>query len=305
VSRFLEGLVAEELSPVVVGVDGSDPSHVALRWAADEAVRRGRPLRIMHALEPWTEVPFYPVAMMTEILQQAGGAILERAIGEVRGRHPGLGVTTALDVEPPAVALRRQAEEAYEVVVGHRGRGGFASLLLGSVSLHTVGYANAPVVVVRDGDRPEQREVVVGIDLSKHAAAALRYAFDAAVLREALLRVIYAWCPPEGPYAVLEVAELAQAVRQEAHGIVASWRERYPQVAVAEECPREHPVKALVEASEDADLVVVAARGHTGLRLGSVSHGLIHHARCPVAVVLGGHRRWHPRHSRTVGRRRR
>jgi nucleotide-binding universal stress UspA family protein len=288
VSRSLEGLVAEELSPVIVGVDGSDPSRIALRWAAGEAVRRGRPLRIAHALEPWTEAPFYPVAMMTEILQQAGGAILEQAIGEVRGWEPGLPVTTALLAEPASVALRRQAEEAYEVVVGHRGRGGFASLLLGSVSLNTAGYANAPVVVVRDGDRPEHREIVVGIDLSKHAAAALRYAFDAAVVREARLRVIYAWCPPEGSYAVLEVRELAQVVRQKAQKIVAPWRDRYPEVAVAENHPRDHPVEALVAASADADLVVVAARGHTGLRLGSVSHGLIHHARCPVAVVPSG-----------------
>ncbi|GLY75570.1 universal stress protein [Actinoallomurus iriomotensis] len=283
-----EGLVAEELSPVVVGVDGSDPSRVALRWAAEEAVRRGRPLRIMHALEPWGEVPFYPVPMMTEILQQAGGAILEQAIGEVRGWEPGLPVTTALVAEPASVALRRQAEEAYEVVVGHRGRGGFASLLLGSVSLHTAGYADAPVVVVRDGDGPERRRIVVGIDLSEHAATALRYAFEAAVVREASLRVIYAWCPPEGPYAVMEVGELAQVAHREAHDIVAPWRDRYPQVAVAEDCPRDHPVKALVAASADADLIVVAARGHTGLRLGSVSHGLIHHARCPVAVVPSG-----------------
>jgi nucleotide-binding universal stress UspA family protein len=225
---------------------------------------------------------------MTEILQQAGGAILERAIGEVREWEPRLPVTTALLGESASVTLRREAEDAFEVVIGHRGRGGFASLLLGSVGLHIAGYANAPVVVVRDGDRPEQREIVVGIDLSRHAGAALRYAFDAAVVREALLRVVYAWCPPEGPYAVLEVGELAQAAHQEAHGIVAPWRERYPDVAVVENCPRDHPVNALVAASADADLAVVAARGHTGLRLGSVSHGLIHHARCPVAVVPSG-----------------
>jgi nucleotide-binding universal stress UspA family protein len=53
-------LVAEELSPVVVGIDGSDPSRVALRWAAEEAVRRGLPLRIVHAVEPWGQLPFYP-----------------------------------------------------------------------------------------------------------------------------------------------------------------------------------------------------------------------------------------------------
>jgi nucleotide-binding universal stress UspA family protein len=260
----LGGVVGE----VVVGVDGSDPSRDALRWAADEAVRRGRSLRIVHAIGPWAgDLPFYPAPMMVESLDEAGR------------------VTTALAAEPPALALRREAEEAYEVVVGHRGRGGFASLLLGSVSLNTAGYADAPVVVVRHGDRAEQGRIAVGIDRSEHAATALRFAFETAAVRRAQLRVVHAWSPPEGPYTVLEVGDLRAAVREEAQRIVAPWRARYPDVSVAEDTPLEHPVKALVTASADLDLVVVAARGHTGLRLGSVSHGLIHHARCPVVVV--------------------
>jgi nucleotide-binding universal stress UspA family protein len=278
--------MAEEPPPVVVGVDGSDPSNVALRWAADEAVRCAAPLRLLHAAGPWAcDIPFSPAPEMVESLHEAGREILDQAAEQVRARHPRLRVTTVLGVEPPAVALRRASEAAGEVVVGHRGRGGFTSLLLGSVGLHTVGYASCPVVVVRDGERPERREIVVGIDLSEHAAPALRYAFEAAVRRGARLRVVYAWCPPEGPYAVLEVGELAGAARQVAREAVAPWRERYPQVTVAENAPRDHPVKALVAASEDADLVVVAARGHTAVRLGSVSHVLVHHAHCPVAVV--------------------
>jgi nucleotide-binding universal stress UspA family protein len=278
----LGGVVGE----VVVGVDGSDPSRDALRWAADEAVRRGRSLRIMHAIGPWAgDLPFYPAPMMVESLDEAGREILRHAAEEVAERQPGLRVTTALAVEPPALALRREAEEAYEVVVGHRGRGGFASLLLGSVSLNTAGYADAPVVVVRHGDRAEQGRIAVGIDRSEHAATALRFAFETAAVRRAQLRVVHAWSPPEGPYTVLEVGDLRAAVREEAQRIVAPWRARYPDVSVAEDTPLEHPVKALVTASADLDLVVVAARGHTGLRLGSVSHGLIHHARCPVVVV--------------------
>ncbi|WP_432705580.1 universal stress protein [Actinoallomurus iriomotensis] len=62
-------------------------------------------------------------------------------------------------------------------------------------------------------------------------------------------------------------------------------RERYPDVAVAENTPRDRPVTALVEASVDADLAVVAAAATPALRLGSVGHGLIRHARCLVAVV--------------------
>jgi nucleotide-binding universal stress UspA family protein len=278
--------VAEGLSPVVVGVDGSDPSRVAMRWAADEAVRRDRPLRIVHAVGPWAyATPLYPAPVVMGSVHEIGRAILERSVEDVRRWHPRLRVTTALLPEPPAVALRRQADEAYEVVVGHRGVGGFTGLLLGSVGLHTAGYANGPVVVVRDGDRPEKGEIVVGIDLSKHANAALAYAFGAAVVRGAGIRVVHAWCPPEGRYAVLEVSELRRVATESVREVMAPWRDRYPQVAVTETIIKEHPVKALAEVSADADLIVVAARGHTGVRFGSVSHGLIHRAACPVVVV--------------------
>lgn len=277
--------MADDPSPVVVGVDGSDPSRVAMRWAADEAVRLGRPLRIVHAVGPgaW-DVPFPPAPTMMECLHEAGGQILEQAITEVRRWRPELRVTTVLTAEPPSVALRDQAGEAHEIVVGNRGRGGFAGLLLGSVSLHVVGYASCPVVVVRGGP-PGGREIVAGIDLSEHSGTALRYAFDAAAVRDAPLRVVHAWCPPEGPYAVLEVGELAEAAARETHAVVAPWRDRYPQVPVREDHPRDNPVGALVTASAQAELVVVVARGHSGLRLGSVSHGLVHHAHCPVAVL--------------------
>jgi nucleotide-binding universal stress UspA family protein len=278
--------VAVEPPPVVVGVDGSDPSRAAMRWAAGDAVRRERPLRIVHAVGPWAcATPLYPAPVVMESLHQAGRAILDRSAEDVRRWHPGLPVTTALLSDPPAIALRREADEACEVVVGNRGLGGFTGLLLGSVGLHTAGYANAPVVVVRDGERPEKGEVAVGIDLSEHGAAALRHAFDAAVLRGARVRVVHAWCPPEGRYAVLDVGELGRIAAQGVHRAVAPWRDRYPRVAVTETIVKEHPVKALAKISAAADLIVVAARGHTGVRLGSVSHGLIHRAACPVVVV--------------------
>jgi nucleotide-binding universal stress UspA family protein len=278
--------VAEDLSPIVVGVDGSPSASGAMRWAAADATRRGRPLRLVHAVEPWAcDIPFYPAPLMTESIENAGRTILERAIEQVHEWCPDLLATAELVADPPAAALRRQARGAYEVVVGHRGLGGFTGLLLGSVGLHTAGYADGTVVVVRGGDRAEQGEVVAGIDLSKHSETALDHAFDAAAVRAARLRVVYAWCPPEGQYAVLEVGELAEIAVRTVREVLEPWKARYPQVEVAHDTVRGHPVKELVHASVGADLVVVAARGHSNARLGSVSHGLIHHADCPVAVV--------------------
>lgn len=278
--------MVEDSLPVVVGVDGSAPAHDALRWAADEAGRRGRPLRIVHAVEPWSHaIPFYPAPMVIESMEDAGREILEKAAGQVREWRPGIGVTTALVPDTAAAALRREAESAYEVVVGHRGLGGFTSLLIGSTGLHTAGYAPGAVVVVRGGDRAEEGEVVAGVDLSKHSDAALEYAFDAAAVRGARLRVVHAWCPPEGRYAVVGVAELAEAAVRTVRAVLSPWRTRHPGVEVIARTVRGHPVKTLTDASAEADLVVVAASGHGGARLGSVSHGLIHHAGCPVAVV--------------------
>jgi nucleotide-binding universal stress UspA family protein len=71
--------MAEEPPPVVVGVDGSDPSNVALRWAADEAVRCAAPLRLLHAAGPWAcDIPFSPAPEMVESLRPAGRSSIRR-----------------------------------------------------------------------------------------------------------------------------------------------------------------------------------------------------------------------------------
>src|SRR4051794_27232161 len=97
----------QNTSPVVVGVDGSPPAREALRWAAYEAQRLGRPLRIVHAAEPWTySVPFHPIPGVMETIDESGRIILAEAAAEVTGWLPDLPVRTVLDPDPPAVALR-------------------------------------------------------------------------------------------------------------------------------------------------------------------------------------------------------
>jgi nucleotide-binding universal stress UspA family protein len=81
---------------------------------------------------------------------------------------------------------------------------------------------------------------------------------------------------------------MERAVRAGVGKAVEPWRERYPDVEVVEEVLREHPVRALAEASAHADLIIVGSKRRSGLdlmHLGSVGHGLVHHAHCPVAVV--------------------
>ncbi len=140
------------------------------------------------------------------------------------------------------------------------------------------------------------RDIVVGVDGSDHARLALKWAADEARLRGCGLRVLFAGARrPKGLPGWYEdgegeeVARLSagEAVVDDAVGLVAT---RHPGMAVHGETDEGTGARVLIDASRDADLLVVGARGSggfTGLLLGSVSHQCIHHAHCPVAVVHG------------------
>ncbi|OUC95790.1 universal stress protein [Streptosporangium minutum] len=277
---------------VVVGVDGSPSSQAAVEWAADDAVRRGRALRIVHVCEPWVyDIPLQTPPGFRDSVTESCQGVLEDAARLARERAPGLEVDAVLETGRPVEILRREAEDAEQVVLGSRGRGGFTGLLLGSVSFALAGHVAAPVVVVRGSQEWTHGGVVVGFDGSAHSAAALAYAFEEAARRGARLHAIHAWQMPVvgqgAAYAPL-VEEIFAAEEGVAADTLAPWREKYPQVEVEQTVVCGHPVAAVCEASEAADLAVVGSRGLGRLGsavLGSVSHGVLHHARCPVAVV--------------------
>lgn len=272
------------IQPIVVGTDGSARADVAVEWAADEATLRRRPLHIVHAAERWDyDMPFHAAPGMCESLTQTGERVLAEAVERAAKARPGLQVTTELVFDSPARALRSQGRRADEIIVGHRGLGGFLGMLLGSTGLRVAGHVPVPVIVVR-GEVCERRgEVLAGVDLSGDAANVLRYAFEAAALRGAWVRVVHAWQPPATPLAVRETAAVAQERLTDA---IAPWRAAFPDVGVVEQTPCGHPVGELTDHSSRAALLVVGSpeRDH-GPCLGPVAHGVIHHADCPVAVV--------------------
>ncbi|MBB2915612.1 nucleotide-binding universal stress UspA family protein [Streptosporangium becharense] len=278
---------------VTVGADGSPSSQAAVEWAADDAVRRGCALRIVHACPPWIyEMPLHTPPGFRDSMTDHCQRLLEAAADLARAHFPQLKVETVLGQGKPVDILRREAEDAEHLVLGGRGLGGFAGLLLGSVSLALAGHVTAPVVVVKKTRHQTHDEVVVGFDGSSGSTAAFAYAFEEAVLRKARLHAIHAvQASVLGPYAAAYTSliddTLAVEKRLAAETLV-PWRERYPQVEIKETVVIGHPVAVLREASEAADLVVVGSRGMGGLGsavLGSVSHGVLHHAHCPVAVV--------------------
>ncbi|RSN04810.1 universal stress protein UspA [Nonomuraea sp. WAC 01424] len=277
---------------IVVGVDGSVAARAAVVWAANDAFRLRTPLRIVHAVDrtPY-QIHRFATAWMPDMLMDEGQRILREAEALAHERQPSVEVTT-LDVEGvPATVLRAQEKEATEIVLGSRGPSGFAGALLGSVSTNVAGHARCPVVVVRGEHQQVRGQVVAGVDDSPECEPALAHAFEQARLRGATLRVLHAWqlpvhaFAPEAAYDLDEVrAAQHQVVAERVNGFAAD----YPEVNVLREAPTAHPVDALTAASDEADLLVVGSHGRGGLGsalLGSVSRGVLHHARCPVAVV--------------------
>jgi len=272
---------------ILVGADGSTPSDLAVAWAADEAARTGRSLRVVHVVETaMLDIPGHTTDGIVEELVRSGEKILRDAETLARGRHPGLAVETELlEEESVPAGLRRYAGEAAAVVVGGRGRGGFTGLLLGSTGLRLAGQYPAPVVIVRDRTDITADEVVVGVDLDGDYAPVLDYAFAAAEAREAPLRVMHLRRPvPLAVEARVDWRAATETVRERLSAALAPWRTRPPDVKVAEEVFIGHPADALATASANAGLVVVGSRGRL-LPLGSVSHAVLHHAGGPVAVV--------------------
>jgi nucleotide-binding universal stress UspA family protein len=283
-------------APVVVGIDGSDAALAAVRLGAAEAALRQRPLRLVHAfIWPLMRVPLGPdplgppeggLANEAERLAVAAAGVAEEAA-------PGLTVTSEVVVGAPAAVMLREARDAHMIVLGDRGLGGFGALVLGSVAVQVASHATCPILVAR-GTIRASGPVVVGVDGSEVSGRAVGFAFEEASLRGAPLVALHAWRFPVSGQAgdMLPLVYDAEQVAEEEEPVLAAatagWSERYPEVTCTRSMRRARPAKALVEESERAQLVVVGARGRggfTGLLLGSVSHAVLHHGRCPVAIV--------------------
>ncbi|WP_225829809.1 universal stress protein [Streptomyces sp. NK08204] len=295
-------------SPVIAGVDGSPESLAAAEWAAREAVRRDVPLRLVHA---WNWHPRQTDGEPANAAQRRlARRALRRAEEQVRGAAPGVRLTDEQVEGPATAALLKAAEQAELLVLGSRGLTGFTGLLVGSVALGVVAKATRPVVLVRAGEEAEDehfpaddgswstrtgyRDVVLGIDLADACDEVIEFAFEAARLRHARLRVVYAWQPPSaislGPGDIGLVNDPRQAEEWQGFlsAVLQMWREKYPETEVLESVVEGKASTALVRAASAASLLVVGRRltaGPTLPRIGRVTHTAVHHVICPLAVV--------------------
>jgi nucleotide-binding universal stress UspA family protein len=286
--------------PIVVGVDGSEESMRAVEWAAVEAVRHEAPLRIVSApaMPPRMRARDIAPQAVANALRGMSARALAEAITRSAEVTTGLLIDTDLLAGPPAVAVTGSAAGALMLVVGARGAGGFAAMLLGSVSRYSAMHASCPVVVVREGTSAVTREVAVGIRDPHDTTATLAFAFEEAALRDAVLVAVHScyWLPsaPYGPWAseaTVRAAADAEQVSAEACRDLADalerWQDKYPGVQVRLDVVHGHPARMLASYSARADLVVIGRHGGpvTGPVIGAVQHAVLHHARGPVAVV--------------------
>ncbi|WP_329239044.1 universal stress protein [Streptomyces canus] len=292
--------------PLVVGVDGSDSSLLAVDWAVDEAARHGLPLRLVHA-SLWERYERVQPSFSTD--RPAGRVmaqdIVASCVERTQLRHPEVKVSSDVLAADAVSTLLHAGSEAFALVTGARGRGEVAGLLLGSVSLTVAARAMCPVIVVRGEERNVRGSagrVVVGVGDATGGTGAVRFAAREAEARGCALTAVRAWRNPvpepgsspteSGPgHPGLAAGAAGAPEEQVAATLDDALREvvrEHPEVDVSRRAVEGPAHRVLLEASADADLIVVGAlrrHGHLGLQLGRVAHALLHHSLCPVAVV--------------------
>ena len=285
----------------MVGVDGSDSALRAAGWAAAYAAPHGLPLRLVHVYLTPISLPsgVFDQGIARRAMRAQGRRWLRRARDEATAVAADVPLELVLQPAPVVPALVGEAATARLLVLGTRGLGGFAGLLLGSTAAALAGRTSCPLVVVRgDEPVPARGPVVVGVDGTHAGEAAIAFAFAEAAAGSRRLVAVHAWTG-----SVVDAVLLGHSgslpdfepEQQEAYEVLAErlagWQEKYPEVRVTREVVRDHPVRALLRYAAGAGLVVVGSRGRgevRGLVLGSTGRRLLHHAPCPVAVVPPG-----------------
>jgi nucleotide-binding universal stress UspA family protein len=279
-------------TPVVVGVDGSATAVPALRWAIREASTRRIPLRLVSAWSPSYDID--TLGLATRAVEDHCRAVLDAAQENVAEADPSIEVTRKTYIGPATTALVEESRHADTVVVGSRGRRALRAFLLGATSLEVAAHAACPAVIVRWPADAAAVRVVVGVDGTARSTDAVAYAFAYASAHDMGLTVMHAFQIEyvEGVISRMTADESNARLAQEELALtaetVAGWGEKYPDVDVEMVTVRSHPVDALVDASTTAALLVLGGRRRGrigGALLGSVGHGVLHDAHCPVAVV--------------------
>jgi nucleotide-binding universal stress UspA family protein len=295
------------LRPIVVGLDNSPESVAAADWAAREALRRGLPVELVQAGHPPARSA--PEARPGEAAEWGGGTLRDIE-ARLRARHAGLEITATQVFQSSVDVLTAAGREAAMLVLGSRGLGTVMGFLLGTVSQAVLSAASCPVVLVRANEREEDehlptpdgrpsldtpwRPVTLGLDTRRPSDDVTDFAFEAAAQRSAPLNVVHVWNPSASfglaasPLSGAVMTQLAAEEEELVSATLSPWIDKHPQVEVTRHLRIGSRAQLMVEAAAQAGLMVVGRRSRrsaVGFHVGPVTHAVIHHATCPVAVV--------------------
>lgn len=288
------------MTRILVGIDGSEGSKAALRWALDTATTQESATVVAMAVwfaappvsSPWIAGSVLPIDLhepTTQMLEATINAVMPTRKGDFElEQHVVQG--------PPAPTLLDESARCDMVVVGTRGLGGFKELVLGSVSRQLAHHAHCPVVIV-PSDEPTHtipRRIVVGVDGSANSLAALRWAARRAQATRSTLQAMTVWVRPMGGTTLSPLTPDRDADDARHLAGAAALDDFIAQAHLPTNITIDRlsiegtPAKTLIDHARGADLLVVGARGHggfAGLLVGSVANTVIHHLPCPVAVI--------------------
>lgn len=290
----MTGATVSAAGRVVAGVDGSDSATRAAVYAAGCARRRGLGLLVVHVTPRDGDLPMAAPEDRERFGRSA--TALVQAAADAAAEATGLtDVVAAVVRDYPVDGLLALSAEATLLVTGRRGTGGLPGLLLGSTAGALAQHAECPVITLPDEPGPAEDAglpVVVGVEGRPGDDAVLAVAVAEAAARGTDLRAVHAWSGvmPEsaaggfGPLVDWRAIE-AEEQRRLTEAL-AGWRGGDHGVRIQDVLARDRAATALLHASASAQLLVVGHR-HRGrlARLGSTTHGVLHRAACPVAVV--------------------
>lgn len=282
-----------QAAPVVLGIDDSSISDLALRWAIEHARASGATLRLVCAY-PWTvvqpgELPLEdPQTPELDHLRVQAEELLAEARKRAVALVPDLVICSQAIEGNLVQALVSESSHASVLVLGSRGRKTLGSVVLGSVGGAVTARSRCPVVVLR-APAGDQAAVIAGFDGTQGSQAALAFAYHYASRHRLPLKAVFCQAghrlPGVSRLHPPMTSEHAESWLAEA---LAGWQEKHPDVPTRREVIQDDPARALVTASHEHSLLVVgnhAKHALTGTLLGSVSQAVLHHATCPVGVV--------------------
>ncbi|MEW1636893.1 universal stress protein [Streptomyces sp. NPDC093801] len=285
---------------IVAGLDGSGADAASADWAAEEAELRGAALDLLH-VEDWPEYAPFAVPL-PEVRRQWTDDLLAGTRKRLEHAHPALAVRThRIDGRPVSDGLAEAAADADLLVLGSRRLGAVAGFLVGSTGSDTLPRTETPVVLVRTdpdtggtaGRGGDGGPVVLAVDLRSTCDRLIAFACEEAHRRSCPLVVVHGWSPP--PVLAYAPAldpgvgqEIADGLEAGLRDLLSPWRLKYPRLAVDSRAVIGQPAVQILEAAQGAALVVVGRRirrAALGAHIGPITHAVMHHATCPVAVV--------------------